>query len=94
MASDIANDSGKDRQRAYGINEGGEVIGWEYQTMSGQPNDVFRLDDSGRTIIGGEGGQYQNAEGYDINDSGVAVGFSIAATARIDDKWMALRIKF
>ena len=73
--TNIGQSSSSDRQRAYGINSSGKVVGWEYVTMSGRPNDPFRYDGESWNIIGGTG-QYQNAEAYSINDSGVIVGFS------------------
>ena len=71
----IGSGSARDRQRPLGINADGGVVGLEYQPMMG-PGAAFRLDDEGWTLIGGEDHPHQCAEAHDINDAGVAVGFS------------------
>jgi len=57
--------------RAQGISESGVVVGFAWNLF--QPNDAI-LFDGGWFTIGGTGGQFQNAEASDVNDSGVAVG--------------------
>ena len=57
--------------RAFGVNESGQVAGWAWNLF--QPNDAIVYDGAWFTV-GGIDGPFQNAEASDINDSGVMVG--------------------
>jgi probable HAF family extracellular repeat protein len=76
VPTNIGQHSKAGRQRVYGVNDQGVMVGWQYNAGSGSPNDAFRYDGKTWTIIGGQGGPWQNAEAYAINASGVAVGLS------------------
>lgn len=73
--TDIAGGSGRERQRALGLNDAGHTVGMEYTPMFG-PGEAFRFDGTSWTVIGGLDHPYQSAEAHDINASGLAVGFS------------------
>ena len=62
------------RTRAYGINNAGQAAGWGYTPLGG-PNNAFRYINNQIQQIGGFG-QFQNAEAYDIGESGIVVGSS------------------
>jgi probable HAF family extracellular repeat protein len=58
--------------RGYGVSEAGLVIGWAWNLL--QPNDAILNTAGSWKTIGGIDGPFQNAEAYDVNDNGVAVG--------------------
>jgi probable HAF family extracellular repeat protein len=58
--------------RGNGINENGLLVGLAWNLFS--PNDATLFDGVKWSTIGGEAGPFQNAEAYDVNNSGVAVG--------------------
>jgi probable HAF family extracellular repeat protein len=66
------------RTRAYGLNDAGVVTGWGYTPLGG-PNNAFTYGGGQWTQIGGFG-QFQNAEAYDIGNSGIVVGSSAPQT--------------
>lgn len=70
----VAGGSTKQRSRAYGINDSGSAAGWEYTPLGG-PNDAWKYVGGSWAPIGGQG-QFQNAEAYDITNSGIVVGSS------------------
>lgn len=87
VLTNIGNLSSAGRTRAYGINATGQVVGWQYTAMSGQPNDAFSYDQGAWTIIGGQASATQNAEVYAVNDSGAIAGFTSFPTGA----WHAAR---
>ncbi|UCD75863.1 MAG: DUF3466 family protein [Phycisphaerales bacterium] len=70
---EIGQHSTQQYQRAYGINDAGITVGWEYTPMMGA-NDAFMFDGSHWTVIGGTDSDLQNAEAWDINENNVVVG--------------------
>ncbi|MCB9898133.1 MAG: hypothetical protein H6825_09035 [Planctomycetes bacterium] len=57
--------------RAIGINDAGQLAGFAWNLF--EPNDAI-LNAGGWSTIGGTDGPFQNAEAYDVNDSGLVVG--------------------
>jgi probable HAF family extracellular repeat protein len=62
------------RTRCYGLNDTGDATGWGYTPLGG-PNNAFTYISGQWRQIGGQG-QFQNAEAYDIGNSGIVVGSS------------------
>lgn len=60
------------RNRAMGISEAGRLAGFAWELF--QPNDAILRDGGAWFTIGGQAGPFQNAEAWDVNDSGVACG--------------------
>lgn len=58
--------------RAQGINDAGDVVGFAFNLF--QPNDSILYSGSSWSTIGGTGGQFQNSEASDLNNTGTAVG--------------------
>ena len=72
VITDIGATESHSYNRAYGISEGGVVVGFAWNLFS--PNDATLFDGNTWFTIGGIDGPFQNAEAYDVNDHGLAVG--------------------
>ncbi|MHC4845324.1 MAG: hypothetical protein ACYTCU_04085 [Planctomycetota bacterium] len=71
VLSNVGSSEPHSYSRARGINEAGALVGFAWNLFS--PNDAIKFDGVKWSDIGGFG-QFQNAEAYDVNNSGVAVG--------------------
>ncbi|MFT7669788.1 MAG: putative HAF family extracellular repeat protein [Planctomycetota bacterium] len=70
VLSDVGATASQSNSRGRGINESGHLIGMGWELF--QPNDSISFD-GGWMQLGGFG-QFENSEGFDLNDTGLAVG--------------------
>lgn len=69
--TNVGKGEGHSYNRALGVNEAGILVGFAWNLFS--PNDAILYSGIWNTI-GGLDGPFQNAEAFDVNDSGVACG--------------------
>ncbi len=71
VVEDVGKTEPHSYSRAYGVSEGGVLVGFAWNLFS--PNDAILFDGGVWSMIGGFG-QFQNAEAYDVTDTGYVCG--------------------